>query len=386
MIESVITRAGVRRDSWFDRGWTRFLGAVELEKSAITQSSIARYFSGSPGHSIESNFGMMCERAATLKRTHRSVKCRACGGGGFRELSAEELVLRWNRILEVEDKLQGEKNSERADDLLLQQEEFRKQLSRESDCKSCRGTGYTVERGARRNIEMDTMFTTVACKPCRSSGKARRRSAEARLILGDDCEVCQGAGCVVPVTVKETGSSKHGRAPKRLEGSDRMERVGAEGQVAVFDGDGPGAARQAQPTETDRAASWVDEDEMTEYGRVSRVIEAIRRSDPLIALAIEVFNGTDGDEWGRHRWGRLFSLWALTEAGQRLAVEGAERSGAAHGLKIRPLDLIAAERDAEMRSTEPDHTRRALISLADKQARSLHEDMERALSDAAEEA
>lgn len=345
-------------------------GQAPVVKTRISAGSIARYFSGGSEASGGSNFSVMCERAALSVHKHASVKCRACEGQGFRVLTPDDLVAWRRRIAEVAKKLEEEKDSERRDELIERQDEIRKQMSKASTCTACDGSGYTTAKNIDRASAMDSMFTTVRCSSCQATGVDRRRSAVARLLLGDGCERCRprdelgqplddgpGPGFIVPVSVKEKGSSKSGKPPKREPGGD----------------DG------AEPTNDVVAASWVDEDKLAERGRVSRLLEAIRRDDPEVAEALAVFNGADGDKWGGHKWGRLFALWQCVPAGKQLAKDGAARSKGGHGWLIGSTDLIAGEREAEQRATEPNRHRRALIGQADREARALKARMDQKL-------
>lgn len=342
-------------------------GLAPVAKSRISAGSIAKFFSGGSGVALESNFGTMCERAAVVAHMHASVKCRACEGKGYRELEAAELDGWRKKINSYYLAIAEETDREKCDALQDRQDEIRRELSRASDCPVCRGSGYTTQKNVDRATAMDSMFTTVRCSGCRGCGETfppNDETAERQ----DVCLRCAnpetraGDGYFVPVTVKETGSSKKGKAPKTEAGGDE----GMDG---------------APPTNDVVAASWVDEDELAERGRVSRFLERLRRSDPETAVSVELFNGPDGDKWGAHKWGRTFALWQATDAGIELARMGAERSSGAHGMRISMLDLIASERDAEVRASEPDPARRSLIAQADHEARGLKAKMDRALAD-----
>lgn len=360
----------------------------ERVSGRVTQGSISRFFSGGGKQQGSSNFGAMCESmAGSIQLGHSSVKCRACDGQGYRELSAEELQKRARRIAEAQlevagadriadDYLRSERRKEASDAL----DRLRKSLSRESDCIVCKGVGYTDPTRSDRGTAMHSLFTTVWCSTCRGCGEPVgpmvKLEANARTYRfyplnptddsaerHDRCERCEGTSYIVPVTVRSTGSSKGGKAPSRSDAGSSEEA--SDGSVY---------------REGEAAPSWADEDALAERGRVSRALEAIRRDTPELAQALEAFYGPEGDKWGPHKWGRIFALWPLTQAGRKLAELGANRSKGGHGWLIEPIDLISNERDTDSRSDVRDPGRRALIGQADKQARDLHARMQRAIN------
>lgn len=313
--------------------------------TALTASSLARYFEEAETSLGSSNYFGMCEMAVRV--SHASVTCRLCSGLGFKALDADEMRAVYKRIARETDP-----------DKLW---ELRNSLSYESSCVVCHGSGVTTQRRADIATAMHPMFTTVRCGKCKGCGETfppNDVTAERQ----DVCLACGGSAYVVPVTVKEKGSSKTGKPPKR------------EPSSADDPDDAPVAL-----------SNWVDEDALVERGRVSRELEAIRRADPVIGLAINSYFGPDGDRWADNKWGRAFALWQHTDAGEALARESAERSNRGHGHLMRAIDLIATERDAEARAganTIRDpwrDRRRALIALADKQARELHARMQRTI-------
>ncbi len=307
--------------------------------NSLTASSIERYLAQSERTSGGSNFLSMCEMA--VKVSHASVQCRACCGTGFQELSELEVAKRQARI--------------DREDNPKQRAELREILNRETDCLVCHGSGYTTQKRADRAAAMDSMFTTVRCSKCRGCGENVTPDDESAEV-GDVCLACgvvRGAldskanGFFVPVTVKEKGSSKNGKAPPRTP-----------------DGDDDGGTAAT-------VSSWVDEDAVVERGRTGRQLDALRQTNPEIGAAVESYFGADGGKWAPHKWTRTFALWQHTPSGCRLAQDSAERSKLGHGYLLAPLDLIAAERDAEERATESSPRRRALIMRADAEARDL---------------
>ncbi len=298
----------------------------------VTRTGFSSYLAAS-AIGVGSNFGEMCERASLV--THASIRCRACDGSGYLVLEPDALTAWALRIAR-------EQSSDRRDEL-------RRRLSEQSTCRPCRGSGYVTPATADRAPPADSMFTTVRCGRCRGCGETTTPN-DASAETEDVCLHCGGKSFLIPVTVREKGSSKHGRPPKRDSSSD--DDLAVEGVATP---------------------AWVDEDALLEMARASRVLGHLRREHPAEAAAAEAFDGPEGDKWGSHCWGRMFALWPLTQAGRQLAAEGAARSRGRHGFLISPLDLIASERDAEFRAgvTERNSRRRALIAQADRQAREL---------------
>lgn len=337
-----------------------------------------------------SNYDAMCEALSQqrIRTNHASVRCRACQGQGYYELTVDELQRRNRKLGELEDLIalaeveikDAYVRNERLKDHRERLRKLRQELSRDSDCKACRGVGWMQPTRADLAVAMHSMWTTVVCTSCRGCGepigdwkevranaKVYRFSAlcptDETAERGDTCERCAGIQYLTPVTVKETGSSKGGRPPEYHRPADADD----DSAGAVLDGD--------------LAPTFFDEDALVERGRVSRILEGIRRDKPEIAEALVQFYGPEGDKWGHHKWGRVFALWPLTQAGKKLAEFGANRSKDGHGWLMAPIDLIMNERDGEIRAERPMPARRALIAQADRQARELELKMREALSD-----
>lgn len=310
----------------------------------LTSESIAQYFASADVAFGGSNYLSMCATAVNI--SHASVECRACDGMGFRPVDHKTLQ-GWARRL-----------AEEVDPDKLAQ--IRVTMTRENNCLVCNGSGYTTQRRIDMAHAMHPMFTTVRCSRCQGCGETfppNDVTAERQ----DMCLGCMGDMYIVPVTVKEKGSTKSGKPPKREPGGEDDDAVTA-------------------------CSDWVDEDAWVKRGQVGRQIDALRRQDPVIGDAMATYYGIQGDKWGPHKWGRRFALWQYTASGQRLAREGHERSKRGHGFTLAPLDLIAGERDADLRlgtdgrTTSEYRHRHALIGQADKEARDLYERMVAAIS------
>jgi hypothetical protein len=194
------------------------------------------------------------------------------------------------------------------------------------------------------------MFNTVRCNKCRGCGEVMDEDAE------DICPTCIAEMSIIPVTVKETGCSKKGKAPKRVTGTD---------------GDGNPTATRVHSTEWHDAQTDTTEEETAAYGEMSRLSLHIRETNPYAASALEAYYGPDGDRWAPTRWGRIFALWPLTKAGQALIRRARESSHEGHGFELSDLDTLASERNAEDCATVADMFRRSKISEADRAARAL---------------
>jgi hypothetical protein len=293
----------------------------------------------------ESNFSVMCERAAE-RRASVGVECKACEGVGYRLLTEAEMAY-WKERID---------RQSRHEDIEL---ERRAQL-RSSRCNECEGHGYVAQRPDDESDQVDAVATTVMCSRCRGSDDrhARKNEAGSQLYpslmhrhwgtscgetippndataeLGDVCPVCLGDAYVVPITARP-----------------RM-RTADEGTTWV-------------------AVEEVDPGFVT-WQRLRRIEEpeAEAKPDDLVALAIRAWVGEHGDTWAMHHWGRRFALWPLTEAGQRL-FEEASAASAETDWFARRLDVLKRERQAELDVDRPSPRRRNLITLADSEARAL---------------
>jgi hypothetical protein len=280
-----------------------------------------------------SNYGGMCERVASMAII--GYPCGRCDGMGFRELEPEELA-RWRvRILSA--KRPGDRD------------ELRAMLSLESTCRICDGTGFITGRIA--TVKIDSMWTTVWCGKCRGSGETwppSDRTAE----IEDVCQRCGGAMYVVPITVRSVGSTRSGRLPRH---------------AVDLSSDG----LEIDTGQREELSEWVDETSLLEFGRASAALEELRRTDEATAAAVEAYCGPEGDRWGKHAWGRLFALWPLTTSGLRLLELGLSRSREDVRHLLDPLQVLASEREAEARATQPDQRRRHYIRKSDHEAREL---------------
>lgn len=301
-----------------------------------------------------SNYGTMCEVAANLACS--SVRCGRCDGFGFLGVDRETLEMRGRQMAD-------EHNADK-------REALRIKWNKDSTCPSCRGTGCL--NGTMVPSLMDTTFTTVACPGCSATGKlqlTRRGHHVKRLaaLIGvdlDTCARCHGAGYLIPVTVKETGSSAHGKHPP--------------GSVDVND-DTSIAPVRVDSLDPGSVGDWADDEALIELAQMSRLIGRLRESDPTSAVVLDLYYGIDGDRYGAHKWGRLFAVWPLTHAGKQIVAE----TGRASSVRLRPIERLANERNRSELLTVPDLRLRSLLGRADREARGLLDRAHRALREAA---
>lgn len=284
-----------------------------------------------------STYQAMVEHAVVMG-SHTSVKCKVCKGQGFFEAPLEAVQAAYERLAAEPDP--------------VKRDQLRTELSHESTCVVCKGVGYTLARRADRCAAMDSMWTTIRCGRCRGCGEAAPptdTSAERE----DVCLACGGSAYIVPVTVKEKGSTKHGRAPRR-EAAD----------IGDYIPDAPPDRYTVEPEEVE-----------PERERVALELETIAATDPQLAAGLSSYHGPEGDEWVEHRWGRGFTLWQHTPAGQQLVHELCERSPGRAGFLVDPTKLLAGARERLERQGAPqtrdDSRARVLLGRADVEAREL---------------
>jgi hypothetical protein len=269
-----------------------------------------------------------------------SEKCSACGGMGFRALEEKELR-------EHAEKIRCSENP-------MKQRDLRQRLSKKSECPRCYGTGYVPEKA--RVTEPDSVWTTIRCNKCRGHSRVPYPRRYTWLTLDvvhrlmdwaeiDECGECGANGYLVPITVRDTGSSRKGRMPRGATDTTDDSTV-ASVATEAFD-----------------PADWI--------GVNPESFERLEDADPVSAAVLGAYHGPDGDRFALHRWGRAFAVWPMTRAGKMLYESEAASSAARSGYLVREIDLLTNARNDEETARLPNHRRRALITAADRQARSL---------------
>lgn len=296
------------------------------------QDRIAEYVAHmTPGGIMTSNFMAMCEVAAD--QDTKSAKCRACKGLGYGKGDPFKIA-KWQKELS-----RPNISPERA-------ELLRERLRDESLCQKCCGTGFRETKVKREAF--DATWTTARCERCKGCGEIPNED------LQDVCPRCLGDMCVVPATVKRTGSSKKGRLPP--------------GATAMTDSDGNATPGGVWSSEITDKLPEFDEEQLDELVRTANIA---KRVDPAIMAAVAAWEGPDGMKWAPTKWGRLFSLWPLTVAGKKLFEEAAPTSRQRSGFLRRPIDVLAEVRESESRADIPSIRYASLFRQADWQAREL---------------
>lgn len=298
-------------------------------------------------------------------------KCKACKGSGARDPSPAA-VARYERKISKQKDPAARAN-------------LRERMRRDSVCQACTGTGRKEAVRRKKGVQLalcddcrglgcrtcyfdGVVFlgiagkfdTTVCCPRCKGSGEVFNED------LQDVCPLCKGQAWTVPITVRSTGSTKHGAAPEFA--AVAPERGGTSGAVLIPT---PAQARRWR----EENASDHDEDIMDAFGRFAA-------ERPELARVLADYRGTVGNRWGHgHRWGRLFVVWPHTIAGDVLVRDAPERLR--RELGARPLELLAAIRHGEERSSTPHIPTRVLLTRADEEARLLLREAQEAFAEVA---
>jgi len=293
---------------------TALLGLV------VGQEQLQEYFAHHETSSAQSsNYLEMCR---ALARVEVSETCQRCEGTGIRPLSKAQMNI-WRRQIAKSDN----------------PTKLRDQMIQSTHCPDCNGTAVVLKMS--RFVAPDSMFNTVACPVDR--GVAQRPCPH------PDCD----GGCIIPITVREMGSSRSGYLPRTALAFGSSDDFGASGLALG---------------EQIVAKDNLDLDELAKTGEV---VDLVRARDAQAANALARFHGPEGDKWARTKWGRAFSVWDLTSPGRRFAEEAARASKAGSGFLLNPLDRLASVRLAEATTKVPNVRWRAFIKRTDTEAREL---------------
>lgn len=105
-----------------------------------------------------------------------------------------------------------------------------------------------------------------------------------------------------------------------------------------------------------------DDYALMRLGRVSRRLQRLGRDD---AVVIQAYYGDIGARWSRTKAGRIFALYALTEAGQAYCTEAARTDPE----YVRPDERIG--RLADLQRRKPEGRRRRQLAQMSEQAAEL---------------
>jgi hypothetical protein len=317
---------------------------------------------GHEGNPYESNYEAMVEALQALRGRvgprERSRRCGVCNGTGVRELTAERLAQRTERLDRMGDDMRRTESEQHRDRLAGDKRKELERLSAEGWCSPCNGTGWIHGQETK---PLADMLVTRRCEHCRGSGEKLNEE------LQDYCPRCTdeshlrleggGEACYVPVTAKP-----HARS--------------------IGGGSWSGASSTDNPLDAlpyvSAKYSEIEPEKVYEYGRIQRAVRVVREENSVLAAAIETYYGPSADRWKLHPWGKRFALWPLTDGGKKLIRE----SETAANARFLPVDVIASERQAEeasritpelasLATQRKRACRRALIRQADCEARGL---------------
>lgn len=135
----------------------------------------------------------------------------------------------------------------------------------------------------------------------------------------------------------------------------------------------PSGPLTAKPKPEHRAESgyWPGHDTLVLYATMSRVIKAVAEASSLLACTLRAYYGDQGARWGLTKNGRIFAVYPLTKAGQRL-LEVSRRRSESRDTVLRDDEVLGVEQ--ELQRAQPNDMRRLLLDKADREARVLHAD------------
>jgi len=112
-----------------------------------------------------------------------------------------------------------------------------------------------------------------------------------------------------------------------------------------------------------------DESRLQRYAYVSRRLCRVAEREALHVAVLAAFYGDQGARWGRTPHGRIFAVYALTDAGTEL-LKRARRRTAARVARSASEELGAV---AEVERVQPQPARALLLEQARRQAMRLYE-------------
>lgn len=282
-------------------------------------------------------------------------------------------------------------------------------------CDNCDGQG-TVEKGGTRLEDR--------CPTCDGSRYQPRKTDPNAKPL-EWCNTCGGMGRVPPYEVETTWgwcTSCRGtgagcvekqakRRPRcRLCRPEPYAKDEATGERFALSyawvprhacwgcfgtGDEPLSAQPVQPADSGGSGVLANDAALTTFAITSRRADKVKARSPALHAALAAFYGDTGARWALTDFGRLFSLYHLTPAGQRLVIwETKERArerkekrkaekAKAKKNKAKPsrkveetphlLPQEAIWTQAVAQQNQPHAERRKLLMLAHEQASALYQ-------------
>ncbi len=114
---------------------------------------------------------------------------------------------------------------------------------------------------------------------------------------------------------------------------------------------------------------WPGHDTLVRFATMSRVIKAVACTKTVLASVLRAYYGDQGARWGLTKNGRIFAVYPLTVAGQRLLKMSRRRSEARDDV-LQDAEVLGVEQ--ELQRMQPNDIRRLLLDRADREARVLH--------------
>lgn len=111
---------------------------------------------------------------------------------------------------------------------------------------------------------------------------------------------------------------------------------------------------------------WPGHDALVRFATMSRVVKAVAAAKAVLAGALRAYYGDQGARWGLTKNGRIFAVYPLTAAGQRLLKMSRRRSE----VVLQDDEVLGVEQ--EIQRSQPNDIRRLLLDRADREARVLH--------------
>lgn len=207
--------------------------------------------------------------------------------------------------------------------------------------------------GILERIDFDA-YTSTRCGRCRGEGILEDGGFYLRTVKNE-------------ITLEEVTvevEAEHGGWCPRCRGT---------GSTPLRRKDNRDALLTARPTAEHAAAGGYVPDDfaLRKYALVSRRLDRVASVDPLLVEALASYYGDAGARWGRTRYGRLFTLYALTPAGHKL-VRMSMRS-TSDAITLTAIERIGVEADLDAQQPKP--KRRALLDAAARQAAELYDRM-----------
>lgn len=174
----------------------------------------------------------------------------------------------------------------------------------DNSCPKCRGSGGAPIPNGERKHQDGLLFGTSRCLACARPPRRRWRCKTCHgdgRIAGEPCPACKGA----KVPLRMNGEPRR-RPPQRP-----RHRCGLCGDALLLERRPVGLKSEAHP----EPSYTPDDVALQRFAQVSRYLRqcSVETVDVLAA-----FFGLSGYRWANTKWGRLFAVVPLTDAGERM--------------------------------------------------------------------